>query len=79
MKSIAQWWRIHFLGAELGLAVVITLVFPVWVEKCSGSSVVNRVIASEPQCFIRYARFYLWLVTWFRDHDGFHRIRFFTK
>lgn len=38
MKCVREFWRKHFLGAELVLGVVATLVFVVWAE-CFGGKV----------------------------------------
>lgn len=47
MRLVPQWWKVHFLWAELGLAVVLALGFIVWVEGCGGGATVDRTLSGN--------------------------------
>jgi hypothetical protein len=47
MKSAAQLWRANFLIAEMGLAVLLTGLFVLWVEWWGGLSTVNDALADN--------------------------------
>ena len=41
MKALAQWWKVHFLAAEMGLAVLAGVAFAVWAVWLGGQPLVD--------------------------------------
>ena len=44
MKALAQWWRVHFLAAEMGLAVLVGVAFAVWAVWLGGQPLVDAIL-----------------------------------
>src|SRR5207245_1100508 len=47
MNLLPQWWRRHFLGAELAFAVLVTGAIVVWAERYSGTRFLEQVFENQ--------------------------------
>lgn len=44
MKPLVRWWGVHFVGAELGVAVVLSVTFVVWAEFLGGRGTIDELL-----------------------------------
>jgi hypothetical protein len=44
VKALAQWWKVHFLAAEMGLAVLVGVAFAVWAVWLGGQPLVDAIL-----------------------------------
>lgn len=44
MKALQQWWRTHFLLAELGVAVAVTALFALWGTRFGGQALIDETL-----------------------------------
>src|SRR6266699_830958 len=47
MTILPGWWRVHFLAAEMGLSLIITICFAIWVECFGGALPLEQTLAGN--------------------------------
>ncbi|HEY7974694.1 MAG TPA: hypothetical protein VID72_05075, partial [Ktedonobacterales bacterium] len=47
MSAVSRWWKIHFLEAELGLALLLAAGFALWDLGLGGERAVNALLAGN--------------------------------